>query len=93
MIVLPKHMFETSYRTSQKPYLPQGVSPKYNDPEDEIRTTGTLICLINILQVSLSEVAPKKMYSKNSKMTFLRKKNPRINALIPNVMIQMLKIS
>jgi hypothetical protein len=23
-----RHMFETSYRTSQKPYLPQGIYPK-----------------------------------------------------------------
>jgi hypothetical protein len=38
-------------------------------------------------------VTEKKSYSENYKMTFLEKKNPRIDALIPNVMYQMLKIS
>jgi hypothetical protein len=36
---------------------------------------------------------PKKNYSKNSKMTCLRKKNPRTKVVIPNVKNIMLKIS
>jgi hypothetical protein len=65
----------------------------YNDLEHEIITIGTLICLLSNLQISLSQVAQKKIYSENFKMTHLKKKNPRIDALIPNVMFQMLKIS
>jgi len=66
---------------------------KYNDLEAKIHTKITMLCLINILLVLIFEVAPKNIYSKNSKMTCLRKHNPKMNALIPNVMIQMLKIS
>ena len=50
-----------------------------------------MVSLINIIQVSPSKVAPRNNYSENYKMTLLRKKKPRTGALIPNVMIQMLK--
>jgi hypothetical protein len=63
----------------------------YNDPEAKILTTGTLICHLNNHQFSLSEASPKKSYRENFKMTCLKKKNPRTNAMIPNVMIQCLK--
>ena len=64
----------------------------FNDPEAKICTIGTFLCLLNNLQFFISQVSHKKLYSENGKMDFFWKQNPRINVVIPNVMIQMLKI-
>jgi hypothetical protein len=39
----------------------------------------------------LSKMTQKKIYSEIANMTGLKKKNPKIDALIPNVMIQGIK--
>jgi hypothetical protein len=65
---------------------------KYNKLEPKHFTIGTLICLLSNLQISLSEASEKKFYSENFKVTCLKKKNPMIDPLIPNIMNQMLKI-
>jgi hypothetical protein len=44
----------------------------YDDPEDEISTTDTLLISENILWSSGSETLHKKIYSKNSAMTQFR---------------------
>jgi hypothetical protein len=44
----------------------------YDDPEDEISTTYTLLFSLNILQISRSETLQKKFYSENSAMTQFR---------------------
>jgi hypothetical protein len=77
MIVLPEHLFETSYRTSQKPILHRVYLQKYNDPEVEIHTTSTMISILNILhRFFLLKWLREKVIVENSKMTCIEEEKP-----------------
>ena len=56
-------------RTSQIPYITQGVYRNVDEPEAKIVTTDTLLIFLNGLQREGSKTLQKYFYRKNSAMT------------------------
>ena len=61
--------WNTFLRLVRYPIFRKVYLKMYDDPEDEIFTTYTLLISVNILKISGSETLQKMYYSENSAMT------------------------